>query len=334
MEPESRVFPWSHVEPLRPGTHALGRIAWPETVLSAHRWPYHAFHGTAPGKAVLITAAVHGGEYVGTLAALELARSLYPADVRGSLMILPVVNPSAFWERISFLTPEDGQNQNRSFPGRHNGTYTERVAYRLVRDIIAQADVVIDLHGGDIPEALVTYVASYSRGEREFDQRARAILECFGAPYASLTPAPGVARTLTATAHALGKLTLLVECGDRGMARQEDIALVGRGLRNVLRHLGVLSTEVTPLESPQWIEMVTQQLAEDDCLWQSAVTLGQMVSEGEIVGMVTDLMSGTRREIVAEVDGFVMSYSAALPVRKGEQLLTIGRYLDGPSVGA
>ena len=132
---DSAAFPWSVIDSPVLGARTSGEIAWADPMLSAHRWPYIALRGRQPGKAVLITAAVHGGEYVGTLAALELARSLDPEGLRGSILLLPIINPSSFWERTAFVTPEDGLNQNRGFPGRATGSYTERVAHCLTRDM-------------------------------------------------------------------------------------------------------------------------------------------------------------------------------------------------------
>ena len=118
---DSAAFPWSVIDSPVLGARTSGEIAWADPMLSAHRWPYIALRGRQPGKAVLITAAVHGGEYVGTLAALELARSLDPEGLRGSILLLPIINPSSFWERTAFVTPGGRPQSEPRFPRSGDG---------------------------------------------------------------------------------------------------------------------------------------------------------------------------------------------------------------------
>ncbi len=118
------AFPWTIVPALAVGEKRSGYLTWSDTALHGWEWPYIAVRGREPGRSVVVTAAVHGGEYPGVLGALRLGRLFNPDRVRGSLLILPIVNPPAFRARSAFVTPLDGHNLNRQFPGFASGTFS------------------------------------------------------------------------------------------------------------------------------------------------------------------------------------------------------------------
>src|SRR5262249_52040871 len=137
------------------GAKATGNVDWGDPVLTGWQWPYIAVNGAAPGPAVLVTAGLHWSGYVSIDPPPRLGRSLDPKSVRGQVLCLPLMNPSAFWERTAYVSPIDNLNLNRVFPGKVKGSFSERLAHHLVERAMRHADAFIDLHGGDIPEALV-----------------------------------------------------------------------------------------------------------------------------------------------------------------------------------
>ena len=115
--------------------------------------PCHVLQGTAAGPTLLVTAGIHGAEYASIAAAQRLA-ALDPTTLSGRLVVVPIVNTSAYFARSIYLNPLDGKNLNRVFPGRADGSASERLAFWLVRELMTGADASLDLHGGDLIEAL------------------------------------------------------------------------------------------------------------------------------------------------------------------------------------
>ena len=113
------------------------------------RLPAAVLHGTRPGKTMLITAGVHGGEYVGIQAAIELSQKLKIQKVAGTIIIVKVINVPAFERRNGSMGLTDGKNLNREFPGNPKGTEMERLAWAISHELQPAADYYIDLHSGD-----------------------------------------------------------------------------------------------------------------------------------------------------------------------------------------
>src|ERR1700745_2959444 len=114
-----------------PGSAQSGYFTFDDEQLAKYQWPYFAVVGREPGLTFLLTAGIHAAEYTGTLAALRLAKHLEPEHGKGTILIIPLFNLPGFFERSVYTNPEDGQNLNRAFPGRKDGSWSERFAHRL-----------------------------------------------------------------------------------------------------------------------------------------------------------------------------------------------------------
>ena len=114
--------------------------------------------GAKEGPTMMISAGVHGAEYIGVQALSELSRELDPNDTAGNVICLHVANPSAFRDYVRFFVPEDGKNLNRVFPGKKDGTLSERIAWTITEKLQSKADYYIDLHAGDTSEEVMPFV--------------------------------------------------------------------------------------------------------------------------------------------------------------------------------
>src|SRR5437867_12037275 len=140
--------------------------------------------GHIAGPTFLITAGIHAAEYTGIEAAIRLGRTISPDAVRGTILILPLLNRPGFYERSIYVNPEDGDNLNRLFPGKTDGTWGERFAHRLLTEIITKCDYSIDLHAGDLIEdhvPLVTYRVTQDAG---LNERIQEMANAYGARWA------------------------------------------------------------------------------------------------------------------------------------------------------
>ncbi|HEY8597913.1 MAG TPA: succinylglutamate desuccinylase/aspartoacylase family protein [Thermomicrobiales bacterium] len=316
------AFPWTFVPAPAPGERRADYFSWPDAIFGETRWPFFAVRGREPGPTVAIVAAIHGGEYPGPLGALRLAREIDSATVRGALLILPLVNLSSFWARRAFVTPEDGRNLNRVFPGKADGTLSEVLAWRIMTDVLAPADAIIDLHSGDIFEALADHTGRYQSGDAAQDARSAAMAAAFGLPYDVVWARPTNPGGLVGNTTLRGKPSLLVEVGGNGLASAADEANVYNGLLNTLRALGSLPGDVAPAIQQQ-ASHGAGVAAPATGLWRAVVALEQQVAAGEFLGTLTDPLGNEIARIVAPVAGMVLYYMTSLAVQEGDPLVTL-----------
>ena len=135
-----------------------------------YRLPMWLVNGNENGPTVVVTAGVHAAEYASIAGALEFGRSLEPANLRGRVIVVPVMNWPSFTARSIYVCPLDGKNLNRVFPGSSKGTASEQIADWVFRNVISQADYYVDLHGGDLIEALVPFTIFFREGNEKVDR--------------------------------------------------------------------------------------------------------------------------------------------------------------------
>lgn len=185
------------------------------------------------GPVLTVTAGIHGDEYEGVRALYELFEEMDGTPLRGTLVAVPIANPGAH-RAVTRTNPDDGQNLARVFPGNAEGTASERIAAALTRVVISPADFFLDLHSGG-----VRYGMPSMAGYAAFDARGRAAAEAFGAPVIWGHPVIEPGRTISA-ALAHNVPFLYTEAWGAGRIRPEDLAMMKRGINNLLRHLGML----------------------------------------------------------------------------------------------
>jgi len=194
--------------------------------LGGHAVPAFESRGTIDGPRVAVLGGVHGCEYSSIAAVVRLMRGL--GEHHGTVVGVPVVSMDSFTQRSPFVVPSDGKNLNRAFPGNPDGSYTDRLAYDIFTQLIEPADAVLDLHGGDLVEALEPF-AIYN------DARSRDLALAFNLPY--VVDSTG---SLTGmTSGAAGVPAVLAEAGGIGQLEEESVALLTDGSRNALKYLGV-----------------------------------------------------------------------------------------------
>ena len=205
--------------------------------------PLTIINGAFDGPTLLVTAGIHGGEYPGIAAAMELGRSLDPQEIHGSLIMLHPVNIQGFWARREFIVPEDGKNLNRVFPGNPDGTLSEKTAGLISSSFFPLADFYVDLHSGDIHESLHPYVYYPGQPTEELAAKARSVAKVLNVEYMVRSMATGGAYNYAAST---GLPSLLIERGGAGLCLHEDIEEYKSDLKNIMRKLGLLNEPVKP----------------------------------------------------------------------------------------
>ena len=227
-----------------PGTRAQGWLTIGETPTEPVRLPLVIVHGRRPGPRLCLTAGVHASEYPGIDAVMRTVQDLDPEASTGTLVAIPVVNPTMFQRRAGFLSPIDGLNLNRTAPGREDGTMSEVLAHTLLQEVIGVCQYHIDCHGGDLSEILWPYSGFALTGDAELDQRGETLATLYSpqivALYREGTSLPPTAGSMTNQAARRGIVSILAEAGSNGTLDERDVEIHLRGIHNVMQHLRMI----------------------------------------------------------------------------------------------
>lgn len=285
--------------------------------------PITIINGQNDGPTLLITAGIHGGEYPGIAAAIEISQAIEPEVISGCLIIIHPVNIRSFWERSAFVTPDDVKNLNREFPGDVNGTLSQKTAWLLSRHFFPLADFYADLHSGDIHEELYPYVYYPGLPNSEISAKAREVAMVLDMKFMVRSTATTGAYNYAAIS---GVPSLLIERGGSGLCRREDIDAYKNDLHNILCKLELLCSpqqqqKHTPVDVTDVIYLETDQAG----CWFSSCRCGDKIKQGDKLGYLTDLFGNTITVYNAEQDGIILYQCSALAAPKGTILVTYGK---------
>jgi predicted deacylase len=311
------------------GQKATGYIAVPTGVDAAASIPVIVVNGARPRPVLALVAGSHGTEYASILALQKLAQAADPAELSGTLIILPLINVPSFAQKVSHLNPVDGKNMNRFYPGRPDGTQTERVSWAIAKQVVEKCDYLIDLHGGDLDENLRRYSYLATTGNQSQDAASRAMVLAFGLDHIILqdfrTPvAPGGAVTITRYAAGLGKPCVTAEAGHAGASVADDVDSLIQGCRNVARYLKMLPGPAFPVEHPLWLSHVSTMTSELDGVFYPLVGPEAYVSQGTKIGYVTDYFGKKVWDATSPIAGVVLYIGAVPSLKKGDTIAHIG----------
>lgn len=289
-------------------------------------------HPSVSGPVLLILAAVHGDEYEGVQTIIELCRELEPQHVNGTVLMVPVANMLSY-EGQSRITPEDGRNLAREFPGNPGGDYTQRLAWHLDQALISRADFLLDLHSGGTSYE-VPLLAGYYHNEQVLTGiRSRKAVEVFGIDvlWGHAEVAPG--RTISAATER-GIPWIYTEAYGGGRIRKEELMKFRTGVFRLLNHLGML-------RNPDlWItgdpDPIRYRLGGDGNFDLSVsatcegffipdVHLLEQVRKGDKIGSICSLFGEELAWIEAAADGVVVALSGTPLVREGTMIYTLAR---------
>ena len=285
-----------------------------------------AVDGAVDGPTVAVFGAVHGDELEGVAASRAVARSVATALVAGRVLLVPVANPLAFATRTR-TTPSDGGNLARSFPGTPEGSDTERIADVLTRRVIAECDLLIDLHSAGVAYSMPLFVGC-AGGDDEVSQRAVAAATVFGAPLGWEHAVMNPGRSLSAALD-LGLPGIYVEGSGGGALARAELTTYVDGVLDVLAHYGILGPRPTRPPTSRWVvggdgDVDASVATSTDGWCVTAVNAGDAVAEGDLIAEIIDADATVVERVVAPRPSTVMMLRRHAQVAAGDGIVMFG----------
>jgi predicted deacylase len=317
-----------------PGQKAFGTIEVPAHNDPAASIPVAVFHGAKAGPVLALVSGLHGTEYTSIIALEKLIQSLDPAQISGTVIIVPLVNIPSFEQKVPHVNPVDGKSMNRFYPGNPNGTQTERVSWEITKQVVERCDYLIDYHGGDLDENLRPYAYWPKSGNARQDAITYNMVLAFGLNHiivwSDRPKDPNASRYLDNTANTRGKPAIAVEAGHSGTVEPDDVHLLVSGTLSVMRYLKMLPGTAALVEHPVWISKVVTVESEQPGIFYPLVQRGTYVSQGMKIGYVTDFYGRTVFEAKAPAAGVVLYICAVPSMKKGDTVANIGEITTTP----
>lgn len=307
-------LPWSRDD------SAWGSVVIPITVVK---------HGEGP--TALLTGANHGDEYEGPIALFDLARTLRTGDVSGRVIIVPALNYPAF-RAARRTSPIDKGNLNRSFPGRPDGSVTEKIADYVTRCLLPQADIVLDFHSGGRTLDFLPYAAAHELPDKAQEGRCFAAVAAFSAPWSMRMieiDAVGMFDTIAETA---GKVFVTTELGGGGTATARSAGIAKRGVANLLRHAGILAGQ-PEIGETRWLDMPSSDcfgFSPEEGLVEFLKDLGEPVTKNEVFARIYPIgrTGASPYEHRAALDGLLAARHFPGLIKAGDCLSVIATIED------
>ncbi len=283
------------------------------------------------GPTALLFGGNHGDEYEGPVTLLNLAHDVEQADVRGRIIMIPALNPPAVMAGVR-LSPLDGMNMNRAFPGDPSGTITSQIAHYVSSTLIPMADLVVDIHSGGRSMHFLSSVNMHRVADVAQMQAILAAGRAWNAPYVFIYRDVAGSGLLPSYAESLGKVTLGTELGSASQFGVSTLRTAARGVRNVLALRGMLPKH-RPEPSAQPPQLVASELRDDyvmapvDGIFEPFVELGDAVTAGQAIGQMHFVTQPAWKPqpVPALTDGMIISRRAFPLTRQGECVAVVAR---------
>jgi predicted deacylase len=332
------VFNPTNIDFDRPGKHTYEIAFHLDATWGYVLLPLTVINGlTGKGKSVACFGGTHGNEYEGQVAIRRLTHELKPDEIRGRVILIPRLNPPACEKRMR-ESPLDGVNMNRAFPGNPRGTITYRIAHFVTSCIFPRVDVIIDIHAAG--EGLEFPLCTSFHLIEDDEQRAemKKVASLFDTPFIFVYTSEMPGGLLTEEAERLGKIAIGGEFGHSAGVSYKGVLHAYEGIRNVLKHYGMIPGEVTKIDryraDPPILVQATQLNeyipAPVSGVYEPVVPVGSWVEADQLLGRLYDFeqVEDEPLEIRAPHDGYLMAHPFRAPISKGDTMIVVARRTD------
>ncbi|WP_299838280.1 N(2)-acetyl-L-2,4-diaminobutanoate deacetylase DoeB [uncultured Paracoccus sp.] len=279
------------------------------------------------GPTALLTGANHGDEYEGPIALQQLAWEIEPEEVTGRIILIPYLNSPAF-RAGTRVSPIDQVNLNRAFPGKPDGSPSQKIADYVCNTLVPMADVVLDYHSGGKTLDFLPFAAAHYLEDKAQQEACLAAVRAFGAPYSMMMVEIDAVGMFDTAVEEQGKVFVTTELGGGGTATARSSEIAIRGAKNVLRHAGILSGGIELAGGSRMLDMPGDDcfhFATQDGLVQPLVDLGDAVAAGQPIARIwpKDRSGVAPEEVRANRDGLLAARHFPGLVQGGDCLAVI-----------
>ena len=318
-------------DPKRLTTHKL-KLEFSDTLGNNTSLPLLIIKGKNKGKVFTILAGVHGAEYAPIIATQELIKELNPDELVGTIIILPITNIGSFYTKTPYINPLDNKNINRIFPGKKDGTVSEKIVNFISSEIIPISDVFLDVHSGDASEDLLPFVCYYDN--KKFSKQTkitRELCEYSGfenvVSYSYTIKEDEPAQYAFKQACQAGKIAFSFESGKLGYLQPEAVKRIKRGFYRIFNKLEMYnSKEVLGQMKFQRLDRQIYIDSPAKGIFYSKFKAGSKVVKDEIIGYITDEFGKTIKKIVSPKTGVILYMKGTPPSKTGSRLFCISSY--------
>lgn len=290
--------------------------------------PVTVLRGTKPGPVLALVAGNHGYEYPPILATQRLRAELKPEAMAGSVIMVHVANLPGFLGRSLFVNPNDGKNVNRVYPGNPQGTQSERIAYRITKDVIEQADALMDLHAGDGNESLRPYVYQEMSGNAALDARTAEMASATLMDHIIIDRDrpndPEKAMYCSNTAITRGKPAVTMESGYLGTRDADSVDRIVRAVTNVMRWMKMLDGPPLKADHPVYLDPAEVLLSPATGVFFPQVERSTYVEKDAVLARITNYFGEPVAEMRAPFAGVVLYIIGTPPVNRGNPAVFLG----------
>ncbi|HUP58796.1 MAG TPA: M14 family metallopeptidase [Thermoanaerobaculia bacterium] len=312
----------------RPGEKASGWIDVPARGDAGTKIPVSVVHGASDGAVLALIAGTHGYEYTSIIALQRLLPKLDPARMRGSVILVHIANPPAFYGRRIYYGP-DGKNLNRMYPGDANGTISERIAHAIATQVIDQSTHLADMHCGDGNESLRPYSYWMHGNDERVNAASREMALAFGLDHIVIDrnrpTDPKKSIYTSTTAIVRGKPSITTESGGMGLTDEASVAAQEDGALSLLAHLGIMDAPSIKATNVVWYERTEVLRAPATGVWRPVTDKMHNVAKGALVGRILDPFGNVLHEVRAPFAGELLYVVGTPPVTEGEPLAFVAQ---------
>ena len=301
----------------KPGEKKTGFLKVGETPSGSLQMPVVIINGRKDGPTMCLTAGTHPCEYQGIAAVIRVCKETKPDDLSGAVIGVPVLSMAGFASRTPYVNPIDNINVSRAFPGRPDGTLSERIMHVLVNDIVKQSDFRIDCHGGDYDERLSPNTYFSKIGDKKHDETAEILARIYGFRYVIERPAASIFTTTTVAP------SIVAECGGIKTLLESDIAQHVEGIRNAMKFFKMTEGRPRIRVKQLFVKDFCYVKAEKGGLFYSMVDIDDEVKKEQKIGEIWDLWGNVVETLHSPEDGVVRKMSTNHATNSGETLIQI-----------
>ncbi|WP_421823828.1 succinylglutamate desuccinylase/aspartoacylase family protein [Flagellimonas oceanensis] len=321
------------ISQLPAATISKNNVEFKDSLDNSTNLPIVVIKGKEVGNTLTILAGVHGYEYPPIIAVQEFLKEIEPEKLKGNLIVIPIANKASFYGRSPFKNPQDEVNLNNAFPGKLDGTVTERIAHYITQNIIPISDVFLDIHGGDASEDLIPFVCYYNNeAKSKATANAKLLSESSGFP--NVVSYPYNIKDNEPAKYAFkqavqdGKIGISFEAGALGNVQEEAVRLNKNGIYQVLKQLEMYPSEIDlPKKLVKYNNQAYIKVPVTGILY-SELRAGDTVYKGQVVGHITNEYGEVLKKIRTPETGTILYKIGTPPVNQGETLMCIGIPLE------